>query len=183
MRWIPATTLAVATALASSAWAQSHTDHQGAASAGAAPTEPGQGAFAAIHEIVERLMADPQTNWEQVNINRLREHLIDMEEVTLRATLRHEDIPGGQRIHVSGEGRTRQAIQNMIIGHANAMGDAEHWTMRAERANDGALVMVMAKRPSDLAQIRALGLIGLLSTGSHHQVHHLMLATGERPHH
>ena len=51
--------------------------------AGAVATQPGQGAFAAIQEIVEILAADPKTDWSKVNIDALRQHLIDMNNVTL----------------------------------------------------------------------------------------------------
>src|SRR5437016_4569299 len=49
------------------------------------PTRPGQEAFGAILEVVQILEADPTTDWSRVNIAALREHLIDMSEVTLRA--------------------------------------------------------------------------------------------------
>ena len=49
------------------------------------PTMPGQDAFGAIQEIVQILEADPTTDWSKVNIAALREHLVDMNEVTLRA--------------------------------------------------------------------------------------------------
>src|SRR5579859_2920628 len=49
------------------------------------PKQPGQGAFAAIQEIVEILEADPHTDWSKVDINALQQHLIDMDNVTLHA--------------------------------------------------------------------------------------------------
>lgn len=168
---------------AATALAQDHStmDHASMASE-ARLTQPGQSAFAAIQEVTERLSADPSTDWSHVNIEALREHLIDMDEVTLRARIRAEPIGGGIRYIVTGEGRTREAIQRMVLGHASAMGDAEHWTMTAERSSAGAIVTVMPKQASDLGRIRALGLIGMMSEGAHHQPHHWMLATGEQPH-
>ena len=52
---------------------------------GVVPTMPGQEAFGTIQEIVRILEADPATDWSKVNIGALREHLIDMDEVTMRA--------------------------------------------------------------------------------------------------
>jgi len=49
------------------------------------PTSPGQEAFGTIQEIVRMLEADPSTDWSKADIAVLREHLIDMNEVTLRA--------------------------------------------------------------------------------------------------
>ncbi len=145
-------------------------------------SQPGQSAFAAIQEVTERLAADPNTDWSTVNLDALREHLIDMDEVTLRARISAEPIAGGVRYIVTGDGRTREAIQRMVLGHASAMGEAEHWTMTAERSASGAIVTAMAKQTSDLPRIRALGLLGMMSEGAHHQPHHWMLATGNRPH-
>ena len=168
---------------AATALAQDHSTMDHAAMAeGSSLSQGGQSAFAAIQEVTERLSADPDTDWSRINIDALREHLIDMDEVTLSANIRAEPINGGARYIVTGQGRTREAIQRMVLGHASSMGDAEHWTMTAERSADGAIVTVMAKQNSDLARIRALGLIGMMSEGAHHQPHHWMLATGERPH-
>jgi hypothetical protein len=49
------------------------------------PTMPGEDAFGAIQEIVRILDADPNTDWSKVDLEVLRQHLIDMNEVTLRA--------------------------------------------------------------------------------------------------
>ncbi len=144
-------------------------------------TQPGESAFGAIQEVVERLEANPNTDWSHVNVNALREHLIDMDEVTLHAAIQERPLPNGMRYIVTGAGRTRDAIQHMVIGHAQSMGDAAHWTMTAERSDNGAIVTVTAKQPSDLPEIRALGLLGMMADGAHHQVHHWFLATGEGP--
>ena len=144
-------------------------------------TQTGQSAFGAIQEVVERLEANPNTDWSRVNISALRDHLIDMDEVTLHATIQEQTIPNGSRYIVNGTGRTRDAIQHMIIGHAQSMGDAARWTMTAERSEGGATVTVIAKQPSDLPEIRALGLLGMMADGAHHQMHHWFLATGEGP--
>lgn len=141
--------------------------------------EPGQAAFAAIQEAVTQLEADPDTDWSRVNIEDLRQHLIDMNEVTLHATIRATPISGGERYIVTGAGRTLQAIQSMVIGHASSMGDAERWTMTAASAPSGAVVTVMAKQPSDLLRIHALGLVGMMAEGAHHQAHHWVLARGD----
>jgi hypothetical protein len=46
------------------------------------------GAFGAIAEIVQLLDADPQIDWSQVDLERLRQHLIDMNDVVLRADVK-----------------------------------------------------------------------------------------------
>ena len=52
-----------------------------------APSETGQAQFAAIAEIVSLLRDDPNTDWEQVNIKALRDHLVDMDNLTTRASV------------------------------------------------------------------------------------------------
>ena len=75
---------------------------------------PGQEAFGTIQEIVRILEADPATDWSKVNIGALREHLIDMDEVTMRARAVERALADGVEITVTGEGRTRAAIKRMI---------------------------------------------------------------------
>ena len=47
------------------------------------PAKSGQSAFAAIQEIVSILEADPATDWSKVDIDALRQRLVDMNNVTL----------------------------------------------------------------------------------------------------
>jgi hypothetical protein len=58
------------------------------------PTLIGQDAFGAIQEIVQILDADPNTDWSKVDLEALRQHLIDMNEVTLRADAAPKQIDG-----------------------------------------------------------------------------------------
>jgi hypothetical protein len=69
----------------------------------------------------------------------------------------------------------------MVVGHVRPMGGPEHWPMTAEANDSGAIVNVIAKRPSDLPEIRALGPSGMMLVGTHHQMHHWFLATGDGP--
>jgi len=85
------------------------------------PTQPGQAAFAAIQEIVGMLEADPQTDWSKVNIEALRQHLIDMNNVTLEAKVTSEPVDGGMRFDVTGEGPVRDSIRRMVMAHAATM--------------------------------------------------------------
>lgn len=50
------------------------------------------------------LEADPETDWSQVSIDRLRAHLVDMNEVTLKAETRQRRISKGLEIEVTGQG-------------------------------------------------------------------------------
>ena len=97
----------------------------------AIPTIPGQDAFGTIQEIVRILEADPTTDWSKVNIDALREHLIDMNEMTLQAVATERVLDNGIEIAVTGEGRTRDAIKRMVPAHAHEL-NAIGWKARTE---------------------------------------------------
>ena len=142
--------------------------------------EGGQSAFAAIQEIVEQLMVDPETDWSRVDIKALRQHLIDMDNVTMRAQIAAQEIDGGARFEATSEDPAVTAsIRAMVPAHAETMNGAESWTMQTNEIPGGAVLIVTGNDP---IRIRALGLIGVMTVGMHHQAHHLALATGQNPH-
>ena len=147
----------------------------------ATPTQPGQGAFAAIQEIVEILEADPHTDWSKVDIGALRQHLIDMDNVTLHADARSAPIDGGIKFTVTGEGAVTQSIQRMVMAHAAVMNGVGGWKMSAAQTDSGAILSVTCPA-EDLKKLQALGFIGVMTRGMHHQLHHLMIARGDHPH-
>ena len=167
------------------AYAQaSHHHHAGAMpaqGAAATPTQPGQGAFAAIQEIVEILEADPRTDWSKVDIGALRQHLIDMDNVTLRAEVQSTPIEGGIRFSVVGDGPVKPSIQRMVMAHAAIMNGVGGWKISAAETDTGATLSVTTP-VKDSGKLRALGFIGVMTHGMHHQEHHLMIARGEHPH-
>jgi hypothetical protein len=148
----------------------------------AAPREGGQAAFAAIQEIVTILEGDPQTDWSKVNIEALREHLVDMDNVTLRARATIEEANGSLRFLATGTGAVVGSIRRMVFAHAKVMNGVGGWTYEATEIPDGAALTVTVADPADIAQVKALGFIGVLAKGSHHQAHHLMIASGRDPH-
>ncbi len=156
-----------------------HATTPGMAGAGA-PMLPGQDAFGAVQEIVRMLEADPNTDWNKVDLAALREHLIDMNEVTLKAKAEERPVENGVEIAVTGSGRTLEAIERMIPAHAQELNGLHGWTAESSPLPDGVLLKVTSAEPGDVAHIRGLGFIGLLVSGSHHQPHHLAMAKGER---
>jgi hypothetical protein len=149
---------------------------------GRIPTSPGQDAFGAIQEIVRILEADPATDWSTVNLERLRQHLVDMNEVTLQSSVRTSQIVGGLAMEVTGTGRTEAAIRRMVVPHAGELNKMPERTAETEAIPGGVRLVVTAKSPEDartVARIRGLGFIGLLTEGAHHQLHHLAMAKGE----
>lgn len=147
-----------------------------------APTQPGQAAFAAIQEIVEVLESDPSTDWAKVNVEALRQHLIDMDNVTLRASVQAEPAEDGMVFIIIGDGPVRDSIRRMTAAHAAAMNGAGGWRFAATPTDAGARLTVHVP-PADRPKLAGLGFIGVLTRGMHHQEHHLMLARGGNPHH
>ena len=146
---------------------------------GLSVTEGGQAAFAAIQEVVAVLLADPQTDWDKVDIEALRQHLIDMDNVTLRAQVATEEIEDGARFVVtSADPAVQSSIRAMTVAHAATMDGVNGWSLQAEETDNGAILTATGDAP----RIRALGFIGLMTVGMHHQAHHLALARGDMPH-
>jgi hypothetical protein len=144
------------------------------------PSLPGQDAFGAVQEIVRLLEADPNTDWTKVNLAALREHLIDMNEVTLKAAASERPIENGLEVAVTGSGRTLEAIQRMVPAHAQELNGMHGWTAKTAPLPDGVLLTVTSADAKEVPHIRGLGFIGLLASGAHHQPHHLAMAKGER---
>jgi hypothetical protein len=99
---------------------------------GTSTTMPGQDAFAAIAEVVRLLDADPQTDWSKVDLERLRQHLIDMNEVVLRSEVKQTPVPGGLAMEITGTGRTERAIRAMVVPHAAELDRMPAWSARSE---------------------------------------------------
>ena len=143
------------------------------------PTEPGQGAFAAIAEIVALLQSDPATDWASVDIEALRQHLIDMDNVTMRSVVAVGPVPGGASFRVtSPDEAVANSIRRMVTAHTATMDGSGVWKMTAVPSPAGAEITVTG----DEAQVRALGFVGLMTVGMHHQAHHLAIAKGTNPH-
>ena len=147
-----------------------------------AAREPGQGAFAAVQEIVSLLESDADTDWAMVDINGLRQHLIDIDNVTLRADVTATNIAGGKSYLVTGAGAVRDSIDRMIKAHAETMDGVNGMRISAATLPDGTIMTVTVAAPADLPKLEGLGFLGVMALGMHHQEHHLMIAKGKGPH-
>lgn len=146
-----------------------------------ASREPGQAAFAAIQEIVSLLEADPTTDWKKVYIDALRQHLVDMDVVTMSAAVDTHSANGGLRFAVTGRGAAVGSIRRMIAAHAATMNGAGGWRYTSDTIEDGATLTVEVP-PSEITKLKALGFFGVMANGMHHQEHHLMIARGGNAH-
>lgn len=145
-------------------------------------TEPGQGAFAALSEVVRVLEADPDTDWSKVDLAGLRDHLRDMDRLVSDAMASEEPLPDGLRVSVTGDAETIGTVQRMVSAHAAQLASDERWKVRATENAGGAELVVTSDDPVVVARIRGLGFFGLMASQDHHREHHMMMARGEDMH-
>lgn len=158
-----------------------HHGHR-AAEGDAAPTEGGEAAFTAIAEIVALLAEDDATDWESVDIDGLRAHLVDMSLLTLHASVMRLEEGETIRFVVSGEAEVVGAVQRMTIAHAPFLERLEEWEVAAEPTVDGAVLSIRSEDPALRIMARGLGFFGLMAMGAHHPEHHLAIARGAHVH-
>jgi len=161
-----------------------HDDMRQAHSTKTVPVEVGQGAFAAIAEMVERLQADKTTDWSAVSIDELREHLVDMSLVTLFAEVissSHGD--GTMQYVIEGDAQVGAAIRRMVQAHAAMVDRQAGWKTTVEATARGMTLTVEGLSDAAREQVRGLGFFGFMALDSHHQPHHEAIARGGRPHH
>jgi hypothetical protein len=145
------------------------------------PVMPGQAAFGTIQEIVRMLQADPKTDWSKVNISALRDHLIDMNEVTMRAVATQQTLDNGIEIAVTGDGRTLDGIKRMVPAHVHELSQLG-WDAKTEELPNGVKLTVTSTDASQVTKLKGLGFMGIMVQGAHHQQHHLLMAKSEFAH-
>ena len=69
----------------------------------------------------------------------------------------------------------------MTAAHATTMSGVNGWQFNATPTEGGAVLEVRVP-PADMPKLKALGFIGVMTRGMHHQEHHLMIARGQHPH-
>jgi hypothetical protein len=158
-----------------------HEGHVMGAAGGASPTLSGQYAFATISEIVKILKADSSTDWTKVNLEALRQHLVDMDDVIMRSTVAKRVVAGGLQMDVTGTGRTAAAIKRMVGAHAEPLNEHTAYQAVVKEIPGGVRLTVTAKDTASaatVAMIRGLGFAGIMVEGDHHAEHHLAMARG-----
>lgn len=145
---------------------------------------PGQSVFGAVQEAVRRLEADSTTDWSQVDVEALRQHLLDMERVAMHVTVEEKTpVERGVRLRVRAtQDAARASLGRVLDAHPHMLRQETGWTMEVTEDADAYVLHVTTPDPQEVDKLRGLGYIGLLAYGKHHQRHHWHLVRGGHPH-
>lgn len=160
-----------------------HHDHSMGASA-TFLTEAGNDAFGTIQEVIARLNSDPDTDWSKVNIEALRQHLVDMNEMTLNVEVISQ-IPIEQGMEAKVKpltARSAAALERVFQAHPALLKRESGWVMQVVKSGGRYTLITTTENPDEISKIRGLGYIGLMAYGAHHQLHHWAMARGDNPH-
>ncbi|MFC1665841.1 hypothetical protein ACFL17_09500 [Pseudomonadota bacterium] len=147
-------------------------------------TESGNDIFATIQEVVNQLLQDNRTDWSRVDIEALRQHLIDMENFTVNVEiLSQTNIEGGVEIVLKPTlPQAEGSLDRALSAHPAMLKQEVGWIMNAKKSGHTYTITITSTNPTDVAKIRALGYVGAMVMGNHHQPHHWAMATGANPH-
>lgn len=148
------------------------------------PTEAGNDAFGTIQEIITILANDPTTNWEKVNIEALRKHLSDMEDMTLNIeVISQSPVQGGLAVVIKPTtNRSAAVLKRVFSAHPKQLKNETGWMMDVDYSNGQYTLTTTTEDPNEVNKIRGLGYIGLMAPGNHHQPHNLSMARDNNPH-
>jgi len=142
----------------------------------------GDSVFTQIQNQVRTLQQDPDTDWTQVDLTALQQHLVDMEHLSLFAEVSTQYLANGLRYTVTGQGRTLAAIQRMVPMHAQQIATELGMQVEAEATAEGAWISVITADDKERAMYQAIGFLGLMTLGEHHDAHHQSMAGGSSGH-
>ena len=148
-------------------------DHSASLSNGTHPTEGGQAAFSALIEIVSMLENDAETDWGKVDIDGLRAHLLDMNNLILDTKVTKTLVdPLNIRFDIRGTGKSVAAIHRMVPAHARFVQQSRGWSITPEINDRGAIITITLKDKGEMRQLNALCFYGFMSLDAHHPAHH-----------
>ncbi len=145
----------------------------------------GNDAFTAIQEVVAKLLADPDTDWQRVNLEALRQHLVDMHNFVINVEVATQKaIDSGVEFSVKPTTPgAAGSLERLFSAHPAVLKQETGWNMVVMKDKGGAYTArVTSPDPGEAMKIRALGYIGIVAMGKHHQMHHWQMATGSDPH-
>lgn len=146
--------------------------------------EAGNDVFGTLQEAITALSNDSTTDWRQVDVEKLRQHLLDMGDMTINVEIvSRQDNPAGLEVVIAPTtARAKQALQRVLSAHPKQLEQETGWDMQVTRQNDQYRLAVTTKNTQEIDKIRGLGYIGLMASGTHHQTHHWAMVKGANPH-
>lgn len=154
-------------------------NHNAMSTHAALPVEGGQATFSALIEIVAMLEQDEKTDWNTVDIDGLRAHLLDMHYLITDTTATKSLLGDNQiRFDIRGTKTSTASIHTMVPMHAKVIEDSRGWTITPALNDEGATLTITVKNKASLNRLNALGFYGFMSLDSHHQLHHYQMAVG-----
>ena len=139
-------------------------------------SEAGTDPFAVIQEAIALLEANPDTDWSTVNIEALRLHLIEMQDMTLNVTVEQQPISlGFMAVITPTTNRALQSMTQVLSAHPSQMKEETGWDMVVTNNNGIFTIAVTTDQLQDVDKIRGLGYIGIMAYGNHHQQHQYIL--------
>lgn len=147
-------------------------------------TEPGNDIFGTIQEVIKKLENNSNTDWSKVDIEALRQHLLDMKVMTEHTkVVDRKTMKNGVRITVQPTTeRAKEALKRVFDAHPAMLKKETGWIMKVNKNEEQYILNVTTNNPDEVDKIRGLGYIGLMAYGKHHQKHHWMMATDRNPH-
>jgi hypothetical protein len=160
---ILATAICVCTALPLVVRAQEHTGHSESSAGDGIPVSAGQAAYAAI-----------------------RQHLVEMDDATMRAVTTERNVPAGIEIDIDGAGPAGAAATRMATTHMRILEQGSEYRASSAAVPGGVRITITARDPRNaqvVDRIRGLGFAGIMTEGEHHARHHIALARGDTGRH
>jgi len=147
-------------------------------------SEAGNDAFGTVQEVIVQLNNNPNTDWKKVNIEALRRHLLDMNDMTVNVeVISQENIPNGLKAIIKATTkRAALALERVFKAHPAQLQRETGWKMTVQKQGNQYVLTIVSENSQDIDKIRGLGYIGLMAYGNHHQPHHWGIATGSNPH-
>jgi len=123
---------------------------------------------------------DDKLDWETIDIDGLRAHLLDMNHLMVN-TEATKSINGDSNIQFVVRGTTTSipSIHRMVPAHSRFIEQSRGWKIEPELRDDGAKLTITVKDAATLIRLNALGFYGFMSLDSHHQAHHYQMAIGK----
>ncbi|NSX53333.1 hypothetical protein HRQ87_00795 [Sulfitobacter sp. 1151] len=132
--------------------------------------------------MVAVLRDDPATDWERVDIQALRDHLVDMDNVTTGSAVVADEDGANVIFTITGDADVVASIQNMVTAHSPMLASETGWSVDSALIPYGAKMTITVTDDAERRQLLSLGFYGVMTIGAHHQGHHLMIAMGRSPH-